>query len=71
MHFKDSPLSLGKMHIQQLQEEVQQCNTKIVQLSNRLLKQDDDITNLREELKMLLVELANTRVTLNDILRKL
>ena len=59
------------MHIKQLQEEVRECNTKIGQLSLKLEKQDDDITHLREELKVLLIELATTRITLKDILGKL
>ena len=62
---------IGKIHVKQLQEEVRECNTKIVQLSLKLGKQDNDISHLREELKMLLIELASTRVTLKDILGKL
>ena len=59
------------MHIEQLQEEVQECNIKIGQLSLKLSKQDDDITHLREELRMLLTELSTTKVALKDILHKL
>lgn len=62
---------IGKIHIKQLQEEVRECNTKIVQPSLKLGKQDDKISHLRGELKMLLIELASTRVTLKDILGKL
>ena len=61
----------GKMYIKQLQEEVKECNTKIGQLSLKLAKQDNDIAHLREELKTLLIELATTKVTLKDILKKL
>ena len=52
----------------QLQEEVRECNTKIGQLSLKLRKQDDNISHLREELTMLLIELASTRVTLRTFL---
>ena len=44
-------------NIKILQDEVRECNNKIGQLSLKLEKQDDDITNLREELNLLLSEL--------------
>lgn len=61
----------GKNQIIKLQEEVQDCNTKICQLSLRLEKQDGDILHLREEIKRLLTELCKTRITLKDIVDKL
>jgi len=57
--------------MKKLQKEVDDCNNKIVQLSLKLAKQDDDLTHLREELKLLLIELATTRCTLTEIVKKL
>ena len=54
-----------------LEEEVQDCNTKICQLSLKLEKQDSDISHLREEVKRLLTELCKTTITLKDIVDKL
>ena len=62
---------IGKNQLTKLQEEVQDCNTKIFQLNHRLLKQDSDILHLREEVKNLLTELYKTRSTLKDIMDKL
>ena len=62
---------VGKNQLTKLQEEVQDCNTKIFQLNHRLLKQDSDILHLREEVKNLLTELYKTRSTLKDIMDKL
>ena len=61
----------GNVHIEKLQEEVRECNTKIHQLSLKLKQQDDDILYLREELKRLLTELSMTRVTLKEVVDKL
>jgi len=61
----------GKIHVKELQEEVQECNVKICQLSLKLKQQDDDILHLREELKRLLTELSMTRITLKEIADKL
>ena len=61
----------GEVHIEKLQEAVQECNTKIYQLSLKLQQQDDDILYLREELKRLLTELSMTRVTLKEVVDKL
>ena len=61
----------GKVHIEELQVEVQECNTKIYQLSLKLQQQDDDILYLREELKRLLTELSMTRDTLKEVVDKL
>ena len=60
----------GKVHIEELQVEVQECNTKIYQLSLKL-QQHDDILYLREELKRLLTELSMTRDTLKEVVDKL
>ena len=56
------------MQITRLQEEVQDCNTKICQLSLKLKQQDNDILHLREEVKKLLTELSKTRITLKSLL---
>ena len=54
---------LGKVHVKQLQVEVQECSVKINQLT-KLKQQADDILHLREALKRLLTELSRTRSTL-------
>ena len=56
--------------MKQLQHEVQDCYTKISDISSKLKQQDNDISILKEELKKLLIELAETRVTLQDIVDK-
>lgn len=61
----------GKIQITRLQEEVQDCNIKICQLSLKLKQQDNDILHLREEVRKLLTELSKTRITLKDIVEKL
>ena len=50
--------------MKELQKEVQDCYTKISDLSSKLKQQDNDIFILKEELNKLLTELAETRVTL-------
>ena len=54
-----------------LHRDVQDCYTKILDISSKLQKQDDDILTIKEELKKLLSELADTRITLKDIADKL
>ena len=63
-------MNSGEVHIAKLEEAMQECNTKIYQLSLKL-QQDDDILYLREELKRLLTELSMTRVTLKEVVNKL
>ena len=41
-----------------LHRDVQDCYTKISDISSKLQKQDDDILTIKEELKNLLSELA-------------
>lgn len=61
-------IHVGKTaHFKQLQKEVQDCNAQIGQLSLKLSKQDDVIILLQEDLKMLLMELSSTKVTLNSL----
>ncbi len=57
--------------MQVLQKEVQDCYLKICDISSKLKQQDNDIFFLKEELKKLLTELAETKVTLKDIADKL
>ena len=57
--------------ITRLQEEVRDCNVKIGQLSLKLNQQDNDILDLRAEIKKLLLELSMTKITLKDIIDKL
>ena len=61
----------GETQITRLQEEVQDCNAKICQLSLKLKQQDNDILYLREEVKKLLTELSKTRIALKNIVDKL
>lgn len=57
--------------VKHLQKEVSGCSLKIQSLSLKLTEQDHDICGLREELKKLFNELAETRVALMDIADKL
>ena len=61
----------GELHVKKLQKEVQDCYTRICDLSSKLKQQDNDIFILKEELNKLLTELAETRVTLKDIVDKI
>ena len=57
--------------MKQFQKEVQDCYTKICDISLKLEQQDNDISILKEEFNKLLIELAETRVTLKDVVDKL
>ena len=61
----------GELHVKELQKEVQDCYTRICNIYSKLKQQDNDIFILKEELKKLLTELAETRVTLTEIVDKL
>ena len=54
-------------HVKELQKEVQDCYTKISNVSSTLEQQNIDILFLKEELNQLLTELTETRVILRDI----
>lgn len=64
-------LYADELCMKDLHKDVQDCYTKISDISSKLQKQDDDILIIKEELKKLLSELADTRVTLKDIADKL
>ena len=53
--------------VKHLQSEVSGCCSKIQSLSLKLTEQDRDICGLREELRKLFDELAETRVAIMDI----
>ena len=57
----------GELYVKQLQKEVQDYYIKICDISSKLTQQDNDISILKEELRKLLIELAETRITLKDI----
>ena len=61
----------GELHVKQLQKEVQDCYIKICDISSKLTQQDNDISILEEELRKLLIKLAETRITIKDIVDKL
>ena len=62
---------IGVLHVKDLQRDVQLCNVKISDLSSKLQQQDNDIYSIKEELKKLLAELKEAKVTLKDIAEKL
>ena len=57
--------------VEHLQREVSGCSSKIQSLSLKLNEQDHDICALREELRKLFNELAETRVAIVSIADKL
>ena len=57
--------------MKELQKEVQDCYTKISNISSTLEQQNIDILFLKEELNQLLTELTETRVILKDIVNRL
>ena len=57
--------------IEYLQTEVKGCSSKIKNLSVKLSEQDQDISAMREELRQLLLELADTKTALRNIADKL
>ena len=57
--------------VQHLQKEVRGCSSKIQSLSLKINEQDSDISAMKEELRQLLLDLAETKITLRDIADKL
>ena len=61
----------GELHEKELQKEVLDCYTRIFDIYSKLKQQDNEMFILKEELKKLLTELAETRDTLKEIVDKL
>ena len=59
------------VEVKHLKKEMSGCSLKIHTLSLKLTEQDSDICALREELRKLLNELAETRIAMRDIVDKL
>ena len=63
----DAPETIP-VKVQCLQKDVSGCSSKIQSLSVILNEQGHDVCTLREELKKLFKELAETRVAIMDII---